>query len=74
MKKKNLKDKHTQLRERLAMLERKSKGPQGREFKDTRVYHLWALAQRSNMTDQELESLKVSLWKMSIFVKSIAVW
>ena len=63
MKKKDLKSKHMELRERLAQLERKSKGPGTRgerEFKDQRVYHLWAIAQKSNMTNEELASLKVS--------------
>ena len=29
------------------------------EFQDPRVYQLWALAQRANMTEKELESFKV---------------
>ena len=64
MKKKDLKSKHMELRERLAKLEKKAKGPGGRgerEFKDQRVYHLWATAQKSNMTNEELASLKVRL-------------
>ena len=34
-------------------------GKENPEFKDPRVYELWALARRANMSDEELESFKV---------------
>ena len=63
IKKKDLKSKHGAIRDKLAQLQLKASSPQpidGREFKDSRVYHLWALAQKSNMTKEERESLKVN--------------
>ena len=62
MKKHTLKDRHAKLREKLQKLEMKVTNPESgkeRQFKDSRVYHLWALAQKTNMTEEELESLKV---------------
>jgi hypothetical protein len=36
-------------------------GDNGLEFKDRRVYELYALARRSNMTQDELQSFMVGL-------------
>ena len=44
------------------MTEAQMKQPQQLQFTDTRVTELWTLAQQANMTEDELASLKASLF------------
>lgn len=60
-KRKEMKVKHKKLREDFSSIEGRIKDPGNKEgkFEDSRVYHLWALAQKAGMNEQELESFRV---------------
>ena len=59
--KREMKDKQKEIKEHYETMKKKmlnAKTQEG-EFKDPRVYHLWALAQKSGMSEAELNSIKV---------------
>jgi len=62
-KKAQMKEQHRLLQDTLTQLEDRVRiqGNKDGEFQDSRVYHLWALAKKAAMTEQELESIKVIL-------------
>lgn len=66
-KKKDMKDRHKEFREGLKRLEGKvgdkvgDKDNSFAEFEDSRVYQLWALAQKAGFEEDELESVKKEL-------------
>ncbi|XP_052268637.1 alpha-2-macroglobulin receptor-associated protein-like [Dreissena polymorpha] len=60
--KKEMKAKHKEVQESLKTTEDRVKNPGVHEiFQDPRVYHLWALAQKAEMDENELSSIKTEL-------------
>lgn len=60
-KKKDMKMKHKEIRDGVSRIGTKlsDKDNKAGKFEDPRVYHLWALAQKSGMNEEELENYRV---------------
>lgn len=59
----NMKMRNKELKDAFKELDSRTTTPDdedGDEFTDTRVYELWALAKKANMSQDELSSFKVS--------------
>lgn len=55
-----LREKHHDLKDSYDTLERKTaNGPSSQDFSESKVQHLWEEAQKSNLSANELSSLKV---------------
>lgn len=56
-----MKEKFRDVRDSYRSIEGRIKDPANKEgkFEDPRVYHLWALAQKAGLNEEELESMRV---------------
>lgn len=73
-KNKELKTKYKELKEDLKRLERISSVPsESYNFTEAKVIDLWILAKKANFSDEELESLKVSIF-LKVPVQNLTVW